>query len=44
VGMRVRFAKAMDWGGGQYGEAVLSRLPTVSARRTPLPHRAETGP
>jgi len=32
------FGKAMDYDGGAYGEAVLSRFPISSSRNIPLPH------
>jgi endonuclease/exonuclease/phosphatase family metal-dependent hydrolase len=37
TGMRARFGKAMDYAGGSYGVAVLSRWPLVGARNDALP-------
>lgn len=37
TGMHASFAKAMDYDGGQYGCAILSRRRPVEARRHPLP-------
>lgn len=37
TGMHVVFGKAMDYDGGQYGEAILSRYPFVATRNYPLP-------
>lgn len=37
TGLAVRYAKAMDYDGGGYGVAVLSRLPIASFRALPLP-------
>ena len=39
--MEPRFAKFMDFGGGEYGLAVLSRLPVTASIRHPLPEGAE---
>lgn len=36
-GMETYFAKAMDYDGGEYGNAILSRHPIVSGRARPLP-------
>jgi hypothetical protein len=33
------FGKTIDWGGGEYGIAVLSRLPLEYQRVYPLPYR-----
>ena len=41
TGLSWVFAKAMDYDGGEYGEAVLSRFPFLRIRRVPLP--AEKG-
>lgn len=41
LGMQHRFAKFMDYQGGQYGLAVLSRLPIIESNRHPLPEGAE---
>ena len=37
TGMHAQFGKAMDYSGGSYGVAVLSRCPFVSTRNDPLP-------
>jgi len=37
TGMYAQFGKAMDYSGGSYGVAVLSRWPVVSTRNDPLP-------
>ena len=37
TGMEARFGKAMEYDGGLYGEAVLSRLPVQEVRLHPLP-------
>lgn len=37
TGMHAEFGKAMDYSGGSYGVAVLSRWPVVSTRNDPLP-------
>lgn len=37
TGMHFYFAKAMDYDGGQYGDAVLSRYPILDSVRYPLP-------
>ncbi len=37
TGMHAQFGKAMDYSGGSYGVAVLSRWPFVSTRNDPLP-------
>lgn len=36
-GMHVTFAKAIDYAGGEYGNAVLSEEPPLDVRRIPLP-------
>ena len=38
AGYRFVFGKAMDFAGGGYGEAVLTKHPIVSSRNHPLPH------
>lgn len=43
TGMEWHFAKAMDLQGGAYGDAVLSRLPIVSAKSYALPVDAGVG-
>ncbi|MDH3584393.1 MAG: endonuclease/exonuclease/phosphatase family protein [Phycisphaerae bacterium] len=37
TGMHARFGKAMDYSGGGYGEAILSRFKVLEARTIPLP-------
>lgn len=37
TGLEVRYAKAMDYDGGGYGVAVLTRLPALAFRAHPLP-------
>jgi endonuclease/exonuclease/phosphatase family metal-dependent hydrolase len=37
TGMQAYFAKAIDYGGGEYGVAVLSRLPMSDSQNRPLP-------
>jgi endonuclease/exonuclease/phosphatase family metal-dependent hydrolase len=37
TGMTAYFAKAIDYGGGEYGVAILSRYPMVETKNTPLP-------
>jgi len=44
TGMRGIFGKAMDYAGGQYGEAVLCRHPVVEIKNNPLPHVPEAEP
>ncbi len=44
TGMRGIFGKAMDYAGGQYGEAVLCRHPVVKIKNNPLPHAPEAEP
>jgi endonuclease/exonuclease/phosphatase family metal-dependent hydrolase len=41
LGMEHRFGKFMNFQGGEYGMAILSRLPIVDAVRHPLPDGAE---
>lgn len=38
------FGKAMDYAGGGYGEAVLTRHPIIYTRNNPLPHTPEAEP
>src|SRR4029077_899069 len=42
--MHPAFGKAMDYLGGQYGVAVLSRLPLLRAHNDPLPSFADREP
>lgn len=44
TGMEGVFGKAMDYAGGGYGEAVLSRLPILNVKNNPLPHTPEAEP
>jgi len=44
TGMQGVFGKAMDYAGGGYGEAVLSRHPILSTKNNPLPHTPEAEP
>ncbi|HPD45576.1 MAG TPA: endonuclease/exonuclease/phosphatase family protein [Anaerohalosphaeraceae bacterium] len=44
TGMAGHFAKAMDYAGGGYGEAVLSRLPVLGVTNHALPHTAGAEP
>jgi endonuclease/exonuclease/phosphatase family metal-dependent hydrolase len=44
TGMRHAFGRAMDFDGGEYGEAVLSRWPILSVANHPLPHIQGTEP
>lgn len=37
TGMTAYFGKAIDYGGGEYGVAILSRLPMRGMKNTPLP-------
>ncbi len=41
TGMKAYFAKAIDYGGGEYGVAILSKLPMEEMKNTPLPTAAE---
>ncbi|MCP2044424.1 endonuclease/exonuclease/phosphatase family metal-dependent hydrolase [Pontibacter sp. HSC-36F09] len=41
LGMHYYFAKAIDFGGGEYGVAILSRFPLSDTRKVPLPEEAE---
>ncbi|KAA3612433.1 MAG: endonuclease [Planctomycetota bacterium] len=42
--MQAVFGKAMDYQGGAYGEAILSRLPILETALQPLPHSAGAEP
>jgi len=42
TGMKAYFAKAIDYGGGEYGVAILSRLPMEAMQNIPLPTAAGT--
>ncbi len=44
TGMKGVFGKAMDYTGGGYGEAVLSRHPLLNTKNNPLPHSAKAEP
>jgi endonuclease/exonuclease/phosphatase family metal-dependent hydrolase len=44
TGMQGVFGKAMDYDGGGYGEAVLSRYPILEMKNNPLPHTAKAEP
>jgi endonuclease/exonuclease/phosphatase family metal-dependent hydrolase len=44
TGMRGAFGKAMDFDGGSYGVAILSRLPLHNARSRPLPGAPDREP
>ncbi len=41
TGMTAHFAKFMDYQGGEYGMAILSRLPVLESRTIPLPPGSE---
>ena len=41
LGMHYYFAKAIDFGGGDYGVAILSRYPLSDTLKVPLPEEAE---
>lgn len=43
TGMKAYFAKAIDYAGGEYGIAILSKHPMESMRNLPLPTAAGTG-
>ncbi|HVK98114.1 MAG TPA: endonuclease/exonuclease/phosphatase family protein, partial [Flavisolibacter sp.] len=43
TGMRVYFGKAIDYAGGQYGVAILSKFPITDASNNPLPTAEGTG-
>lgn len=42
TGMKAYFAKAIDYGGGEYGVAILSKFPMEAMKNTPLPTAKET--
>ena len=44
TGMRGIFGKAMDYAGGEYGEAVLCRHPVLEIKNNPLPHSPKAEP
>ncbi len=44
TGMHGVFGKAMDYAGGGYGEAVLSRYPVLYTKNNPLGHSAKAEP
>jgi endonuclease/exonuclease/phosphatase family metal-dependent hydrolase len=44
TGMRGIFGKAMDYAGGEYGEAVLCRHPVLQIKNNPLPHTPKAEP
>ncbi len=44
TGMHVAFGKAMDYAGGQYGDAILSRWPLADVQVLDLPHAADCEP
>ena len=44
TGMQGIFGKAMDYDGGGYGEAVLSRHPIIETKNNLLPHTAKAEP
>ncbi len=44
TGMQAFFGKAMDYAGGGYGEAALTRLPVVTVLEHPLPQREGSEP
>jgi len=44
TGMQGVFGKAMDYDGGGYGEAVLSRYPVIETKNNPLPHSVKAEP
>jgi endonuclease/exonuclease/phosphatase family metal-dependent hydrolase len=44
TGMQGVFGKAMDYDGGGYGEAVLSRYPIIETKNNPLPHTPKAEP
>lgn len=43
TGMKVYFARAIDYGGGEYGVAILSKHPIQEMKNHPLPTAAGTG-
>lgn len=42
TGMKAYFAKAIDYGGGEYGVAILSKFPMEATKNIPLPTAKET--
>ncbi|RYF85544.1 MAG: endonuclease [Chitinophagaceae bacterium] len=42
TGMQAYFAKAIDYGGGEYGVAILSRYPMENRKNSPLPTDGNT--
>ena len=44
TGMNFVFGRAMDYDGGEYGEAVLTRLPIVDVTNHKLPHLEDSEP
>jgi len=44
TGMKGVFGRAMDYAGGEYGEAILSRYPILDTKNNPLPHTPEAEP
>jgi len=44
TGMKGVFGKAMDYAGGEYGEAILCRHPVIETKNNPLPHTPEAEP
>ena len=42
TGLHAVFGAAMDFEGGRYGEAILSRHPILASRIHPLPHRPDS--
>jgi len=44
TGMHGAFGKAMDYDGGQYGVAVLSRFPLIEVENFPLPNKPPRAP
>jgi endonuclease/exonuclease/phosphatase family metal-dependent hydrolase len=44
TGMQGIFGKAMDYAGGGYGEAVLTRHPIIYTKNNPLPHTPNAEP
>ena len=44
TGMRGIFGRAMDYAGGEYGEAVLCRHPVLEIKNNPLPHTPKAEP
>ena len=44
TGMKGVFGRAMDYAGGEYGEAILCRHPVIETKNNPLPHAPEAEP